>query len=100
MKTRRAKNSTYAFCSLSESHLALEVAECPFCGCKHTHGAGDPRWDDWPILGPRVPHCDGVPPRSSYVLTMRPEELERAKALRADLARVAEVRDARRRGMQ
>jgi hypothetical protein len=100
MKTREPENSTYTLCSLSESHLSLEVSECPFCGCKHAHGAGDPRHNPWPILGPRVPHCDGEPPRSSYVLTMRPEELERAKALQADLARVAEVRDARRRGMK
>lgn len=34
-----------------------EVLQCPFCGKKHWHGAGDDPSD--PILGYRVSHCSG-----------------------------------------
>ncbi len=41
--------------STSRGVILLEIAQCPFCGRKHTHGGGtDPSHLD---LGWRAPHC-------------------------------------------
>jgi hypothetical protein len=45
------------------------VPECPFCGCRHTHGGGvvgedDPR----EFMSWRYPHCNYPPPEAGNYL--------------------------------
>jgi hypothetical protein len=43
---------------LSKNGVHLVVKDCPYCGKKHLHGAGEN--PERPSYGHRVPHCEPV----------------------------------------
>jgi len=53
--TRQAEVTIRPSRSRSDRYWILEIAKCPFCEKRHTHGGGS--IDRPPLLGFRVAHC-------------------------------------------